>query len=64
MNLEDFNALAGHFGQLVPAWNRGDFNFDGTVNLNDFNLLAGQFGRSALVTRAGSTRELVLAELA
>ena len=64
VNLEDFNALAGNFGQQVPAWNRGDFNFDGVVNLDDFNLLAGQFGRSALASLAHADHRLPLYELA
>ena len=67
VNLNDFNALASHFGQSVPGWNRGDFNFDGGVNLNDFNLLASQFGRSAQSARDGllrGSRRLSLDELA
>ena len=64
VNLNDFNALAGHFGQAVPAWNRGDFNFDGVANLNDFNLLAGQFGQSASSRLPRFERHLPLDELA
>ena len=46
--------LAAQFGQTgVPAWNRGDFNFDQRVNLADFNLLAGQFGQTASVAEGG-----------
>jgi surface-anchored protein len=43
VNLADFNALAGSFGQLGD-WSCGDFNGDGVVNLADFNILAGNFG--------------------
>ena len=64
VNLNDFNALAGHFGQSVPAWNRGDFDYDGRANLNDFNLLAGQFGQSALLALPRESRDLPLDELA
>ena len=46
VNLDDFNRLAGGFGQTNQPWHQGDFNYDGTVNLSDFNPLAGNFGRS------------------
>ena len=47
VNLQDFNILAGHFGQGGGTWQSADFTGDGQVNLMDFNLLAGNFGISA-----------------
>jgi hypothetical protein len=44
VNLNDFNILAGNFGQSPRTFSQGDFTYDGTVNLNDFNLLASRFG--------------------
>ena len=46
VNLDDFNALAAHFGQ-PGGWRQGDFTGDGVVNLDDFNLLASNFGTPA-----------------
>ena len=46
VNLQDFNRLAGNFGQANRAWVHGDATYDGTSNLIDFNLLAGNFGRT------------------
>jgi hypothetical protein len=46
VNLADFNVLATNFGATGATWQRGDFNFDGTVNLNDFNALAANFGQT------------------
>lgn len=43
----DFNILAGNFGQNVTRWSQGDFNFDRIVDSNDFNIMAGNFGLSA-----------------
>jgi hypothetical protein len=43
INLNDFNALASHFGGS-GIWSSGDFTGDGVVNLSDFNLLASHFG--------------------
>ncbi len=47
VNLQDFNRLAGNFGNPAAVWSQGDFNYDGLVNLQDFNRLAGNFGLSA-----------------
>jgi hypothetical protein len=47
VNLQDFNRLAGSFGQAERFWMQGDFNYDGVVNLQDFNRLAANFGLSA-----------------
>ena len=44
VNLQDFNRLAGNFGQSPRRWSQGDFSYDGRVNLTDFNLLASRFG--------------------
>ena len=50
VTLDDFNALAAHFGQSGMTWNEGDFTGDGVVNLDDFNALAGHFGQAAGAT--------------
>ncbi len=42
----DFNILAGHFGEAVPAGTLGDLTGDGVVNSADFNVLANDFGSS------------------
>jgi agmatine/peptidylarginine deiminase len=44
VNLDDFNILAGNFGQSPRTFSQGDFNYSGNVNLDDFNLLASRFG--------------------
>jgi hypothetical protein len=46
VNLQDFNILAGNFGQAGRNFTQGNFNYDaaGLVNLQDFNLLASRFG--------------------
>lgn len=44
VNLNDFNILAGNFGQSPRDFTQGDFDYDTIVNLNDFNILAGRFG--------------------
>jgi hypothetical protein len=56
VNLQDFNRLAGNFGQSGRDFTQGNFNYDpmGLVNLQDFNLLAGRFG--ATVAPAVSVR--------
>jgi hypothetical protein len=64
VNLSDFNALAGHFGATVSAWNRGDFNFDGHADLLDFNRLASQFGQSVSASLPARPDPFVLDELA
>ena len=55
VNLQDFNRLAGNFGQAGKRWSQGDFNFDGTVNLIDFNKLAAHFGASGLSPDGGAS---------
>jgi len=55
VNLQDFNKLAGNFGQAGKRWSQGDFNFDGTVNLIDFNKLAAHFGASGLSPDGGAS---------
>ena len=47
VNLNDFNRLAGSFGQTNTLWSQGNFNYDDVTSLNDFNLLAANFGQSA-----------------
>jgi subtilisin family serine protease len=42
----DFNILAGNFGQSPRNWVQGDFNYNGAVNSDDFNILATRFGLS------------------
>lgn len=44
VNSDDFNILAGSFGQSGD-FTDGDFNYDGIVNSDDFNILAGRFGQ-------------------
>ncbi len=46
VNLQDFNIIAGHFGQSPATHGEGDYNYDGIVSLPDFNPLAGKFGTS------------------
>ena len=47
VSINDFNALAGNFGQASgKVWSDGDFDYDGGVSINDFNLLAAGFGQS------------------
>ena len=46
VNLQDFNILAGNFGQSNRIFSQGDFNYDTVVNLLDFNALAGRFGQA------------------
>ena len=46
VNLQDFNVLAGNFGQPNRTFSQGDFNYDGQTNLADFNLLAARFGQA------------------
>jgi len=43
----DFNVLASHFAQSVPAGTNGDLTGDGFVNVADFNVLAFNFGCGA-----------------
>ena len=47
-NLNDFNVLAGNFGQTGRRWVRGDNDYNLTINLADFNRLAAGFGGSGL----------------
>jgi hypothetical protein len=57
VNLQDFNILAGNFGQFGRNFSQGDFTYDGVVNLSDFNILAARFGTSVgpqALTRAGA----------
>ena len=56
VNLQDFNILAGNFGQSGRDFSQGDFNYDGTVNLSDFNLLAGKFGTGLSPQTFGAVR--------
>ncbi len=44
VNLEDFNILAGNFGESGQQFTDADFTYDGIVNLDDFNVLAANFG--------------------
>ncbi len=55
VNLDDFNRLAGNFGQTNRFWHQGDFTYNGIVNLDDFNRLAANFGLT--VGPAGPTPE-------
>jgi hypothetical protein len=54
VDLNDFNRLASHFGQLGRPWALGDFDYNETVNILDFNRLAANFGRTAQAAAAGS----------
>ncbi len=47
VTLQDFNRLAGSFGQSNRFWSQGDFDYNGTVALPDFNRLAANFGQTA-----------------
>jgi hypothetical protein len=53
VNLQDFNILAGNFGQAPRDFAHGDFNYDGVVNLADFNVLAARFGAAVAPEAAG-----------
>ncbi len=57
VNLQDFNILAGNFGQSRRNFTQGDFNYDTLVNLGDFNILAGRFGQ-VLAAPATSVRSM------
>jgi hypothetical protein len=67
VNSDDFNILAGNFGQGPRNFTEGDFNYDTVVNSDDFNILAGNFGQvlpglpSAM--RAASERSRVFDEV-
>jgi hypothetical protein len=54
VNLDDFNILAGNFGQTNRTFTQGDFTYDGTVNLDDFNVLAGRFGQTVAPAAAAA----------
>jgi hypothetical protein len=45
VNLTDFNRVAANWGATaLPAWSRGNFDYNDIVNLSDFNKLAANFG--------------------
>jgi uncharacterized lipoprotein YddW (UPF0748 family) len=44
IDLDDFFAVAGNFGQSGRRWHQGDFNLDGLVDARDFDLLALNWG--------------------
>ena len=46
VNLQDFNRLAGNFGQGNRTFSQGDFNYDDIVDISDFSLLALAFNQS------------------
>jgi len=46
VGLADFNVLASHWGQTVPACTLGDCDCNGGVGLTDFNLLNAEWGKS------------------
>ncbi len=55
VNLNDFNRLAGNFGQSNTVWSQGNFNFDSVTNLSDFNRLAANFGQTASPVMRGNS---------
>jgi len=55
VNLQDFNILAGNFGQPNRDFAHGDFNYSGNVNLQDFNILAARFGTVLASPGAGTS---------
>ncbi len=54
VNLQDFNRIAGNFGQSPRDFSQGDFNYDTLVNLADFNILAARFGNQLPAAAASS----------
>lgn len=46
VNSDDFNTLAGSFGQGGKNFTQGDFSYNTIVNSDDFNILAGKFGQT------------------
>jgi hypothetical protein len=46
VNMQDFDALASHYGQTGTSRDTGDFNGDGITNALDLNALATNFGRT------------------
>ena len=44
VDITDFNALAGNFGDSPVEWTDADFDADNDVDITDFNALAGNFG--------------------
>jgi len=38
--------VSHNFGKTTAAWDRGDFNYDGSVNLSDLLTLTRHFGKS------------------
>jgi hypothetical protein len=53
VNLDDFNIVAGNFGQSPRTFSQGDFDYDSVVNLSDFNILAGRFGSVLAAPKGG-----------
>ena len=55
----DFMRMTQHSTMTGMSWDKGDFNYDGTVDNNDFNLLQPNYGQSlpatALPTVAAAT---------
>jgi rhamnogalacturonan endolyase len=46
VDTQDFNLLAGRFGQSSSVFSQGDFDFSGTVDSIDFAILVSQFGKT------------------
>ena len=44
VDITDFNALAGNFGDSPVEWTDADFDADNDVDITDFNALAANFG--------------------
>jgi hypothetical protein len=57
VNLDDFNVLAGNFGQSPRDFTQGDLDYSGNVNLNDFKILASRFGQVLAALDSGSSDE-------
>jgi hypothetical protein len=57
VNLQDFNRLAGNFGQSPRRWSQGNFDFDNDVDLADFNRLAARFGATGLAPHVNDELE-------
>ncbi|HRK31281.1 MAG TPA: peptidoglycan DD-metalloendopeptidase family protein [Tepidisphaeraceae bacterium] len=66
VNLDDFTALASHFGQTGRVFSQGDFNYNGSVTLADFTILASRFGQSLAEpgARPGPARPAVSTNIA
>jgi len=46
IQIADYSALIGNFGQSGKTWQDGDFDGDGVIQISDYSLLIGTFNQS------------------